>query len=70
MIILLLINHNYHFVPFAVETMGAWGTDAIKFFNQRTKSFLIQKISVTIQKTNAASVMGMLIVTEKMKEIF
>lgn len=77
-----LLDQNYHFVPFVVETMGPWCEVAKVFFNElakrialkthepRTKSFLQQRISMAIQKGNAASVMGTLIETAKMEEIF
>jgi hypothetical protein len=77
-----LLSQNYHFVPFAVETMGPWCKEAKVFFNElaknislkthepRSKSFLQQKISMAIQKGNAASVMGTFLETEKMEEIF
>ena len=29
-----LIRQNYEFIPFAVETMGPWCTEAIKFINK------------------------------------
>lgn len=53
-----LMNQNYHFIPFAVETMGPSGQEAIGFFNdlckliarktyeQRSKSFLQQRLSM------------------------
>ena len=77
-----LINQNYHFVPFAVETMGSWSGDAIHFFNTlsrkitlksnepRSKSFLKQRISMAIQRGNAAAVMGTFRSCDKMDEIF
>ena len=79
-----LIEQNYHFVPFSVETFGPWSSETMKFFNDfcrkittktnepRTRSFLQQRISMAIQRTNAASVMGTFIdsETEKMEEIF
>lgn len=77
-----LLNQNYHFVPFAVETMGPWCKEAKTFFNElakqitmkthepRAKSFLQQRISIAIQKGNAASVMGTFRESEKMEEIF
>lgn len=76
-----LINQNFHFVPFAVETMGTWGTEAMKFFNilgkmmsqtsnePRCKSFLKQRLSMAIQRGNAA-VMGTFSENDKMEEIF
>lgn len=79
-----LINQNYFFVAFAVETMGPWCKQAKKFFNTvakmialktgepRSKSFLQQRISMAIQKANATAVMGSFASKdmEKMEEIF
>lgn len=77
-----LINQNYHFIPFAVETMGSWGQEAIDFFDDlckiialktyepRSKSFLQQRLSMAIQRGNAAAVMGTFRAGEKMEEIF
>lgn len=77
-----LINQNYYFVPFAVETMGPWCADALHFFDilsrkialktnePRSKSFLKQRISMAIQRGNAASVMGTFRDCDKMNEIF
>ncbi|KAL0852553.1 hypothetical protein ABMA27_016972 [Loxostege sticticalis] len=60
----------YHFVPFAVETAGSWGSVAKSFVAEvgrrlrvRTNdplsgSFLVQKLALAIQRGNAASVMG------------
>ncbi|KAI5632042.1 reverse transcriptase (RNA-dependent DNA polymerase) domain-containing protein [Phthorimaea operculella] len=61
---------SYDFVPFAVETSGVWCAAARTFameIGQRLKacgrdpragSYLVQQISLTIQRGNAASVMG------------
>jgi len=77
-----LIEQNYHFVPFAVETMGPWCAEAMKFFHEvskmielktqepRSKSFLLQRLSMAIQKGNAAAVMGTFPQSERMEEIF
>lgn len=55
-----LISQNYRFVPFAVETMGSWSAEAIRFFDTlshkialktnepRSKSFLKQRVSMAI----------------------
>ncbi|KAL0820722.1 hypothetical protein ABMA28_006551 [Loxostege sticticalis] len=60
----------YHFVPFAVETAGSWGSEAKSFVAEvgrrlrvrtndpRSGSFLVQKLALAIQRGNAASVMG------------
>ena len=37
-----LIERNYHFVPFAVETLGSWSTDVIKFFNELAKLIVLK----------------------------
>lgn len=77
-----LIIQNYHFVPFAVETMGSWSADAIRFFDTlsrkialktnepRSKSFLKQRVSMAIQRGNAAGVMGTFRACDNMDEIF
>lgn len=77
-----LIERNYHFVPFSVETMGPWSDDATKFFDElgnmialktedpRSKVFLKQRISMAIQKGNAAAVMGSFEPSDNMKEVF
>jgi ubiquitin C-terminal hydrolase len=61
---------NYIFFPIAVETFGVFGEHAKNFIheisnkmtmiekNPKTKSFLIQNISIAIQRGNAASVLG------------
>ncbi|KAI5636353.1 hypothetical protein NE865_10937 [Phthorimaea operculella] len=60
----------YDFVPLAVETAGAWGSEAIKFVKEvgrrmrerrcdpRAGYFLAQQISLAIQRGNAAGIMG------------
>ena len=62
--------------------MGPWSQEAIAFFNDlskrttlatmepRSKSFLKQRISMAIQRGNAAAVMGTFREEEKMEEIF
>jgi len=58
------------FVPIAVETSGVWTKEALKFLREvrrriavvtgekRFKSFLLQGLSPTIQRGNAASLLG------------
>lgn len=77
-----LIDNNYLFVPFAVETMGSWGTEALNFFNvlskmiafktnePRSRTFLMQRLSMAVQRGNAAAVMGTFRSSDKMEEIF
>lgn len=77
-----LINQNYFFVPFSVETMGPWSAEDTRFFNSLTKriamktyeprsrSFLQQRLSMAIQRGNVAAVMGTFRSCDKMDEIF
>jgi len=64
-----LLN-QYCFVPLAIETSGVYGKDGLRFVReignritansgeQRATSFLIQRISIAIQRGNGISVMG------------
>ncbi|KAI5631689.1 hypothetical protein NE865_15601 [Phthorimaea operculella] len=64
------LKQRYLFVPFAVETTGCWGSEAKAFVKDigcrlrergcdpRSGSFLVQRLSIAIQRGNAASVMG------------
>jgi hypothetical protein len=64
------LSATYCFVPIAVETLGALGDDATDFLHQlgrriaavtgerRSTEFLLQRLSVAIQRGNAASVLG------------
>ena len=77
-----IIAQNYLFVPFACETVGGWCDETIDLINElgsmirritgepRSKSYIFQKISILIQRSNAARVMGSLPDTEKLNEIF
>ena len=61
---------SYIFVPIAVETFGALGESAIAFLKElgrrlavntgesRASQFLLQRLSVAVQRGNAVSVMG------------
>jgi len=62
--------HDYHFVPVGVETTGVLGKHAIEFFKllshklklatgePRSSSFLLQRLSIAIQRGNAASMLA------------
>ena len=64
------LSATYIFVPIAVETMGALGEDAVDFVHKlgrrvasvsgqkRATEFLLQRLSVAVQRGNAASVLG------------
>ena len=65
-----IIARTHHFVPVVVETSGAFGTEALDLFAEitrrvrtvtqevRARAFLLQQVSVALQRGNAASVMG------------
>jgi len=66
------ISRTFHFIPVAVETLGALGVDAATFFKdlgarvktvtqeRRSFEFLMQRVSVAIQRGNAACILGTL----------
>lgn len=72
----------FHFIPICVETLGPWGDEGKKLVRKigamlkevsgekRSTSFLIQRISVAIQKGNAASIMGTVPADSSLEEIF
>lgn len=77
-----IIEQNYLFLPFSVETLGPWCEEAIDFIHvlgkkianctgePKSRTYLIQKISIIIQRTNAARIMGNLPSTDDFNEIF
>lgn len=77
-----IIDQNYQFLAFAVETMGPWSEEATNFANKlgdlliretgeaRAKLFFMQNISIAIQRGNAASVMGTFPSGANLDEIF
>jgi len=64
------LSSEYQFVPIAIETLGAVGDEATSFLQElgrriqlvtndtRTMTFLWQRLSVAVQKGNAACVLG------------
>lgn len=73
---------NYIILPFAVETLGPWCKDAIKFIDAlgkllisstgevRSKEFFRKIISLPIQRGNAASIMQSFPSESKIAESF
>ena len=76
------LKSNYHFVAFAVESLGPWSKEAIDLINKiganliritgepKAKLYLIQKISLAIQHGNALSITSSIPKTPAMDEIF
>ena len=64
------LSHNYHFIPVGTETYGAFGPKGLKLLKsigkriheatgeKRSTMFLLQNISMAIQRANAVCVMG------------
>jgi hypothetical protein len=67
------IEHSHIFVPVAIETLGPWNSAGLDFIcelgrratavtsDPRETTFLLQRISVAVQRGNAASIMGCLL---------
>ncbi|OXA62989.1 hypothetical protein Fcan01_03568 [Folsomia candida] len=75
------LEKQYIFVPVAVETSGVWGMEGLKFIQdvgRRMKdvtgpmstTFLIQRISLAVQRGNAASIMGAVPSQRGLEELF
>ena len=73
---------NYYFVPVAVETFGAWGSQGLKLIKEigrkicdvtgekRSTFYLLQNISMAIQRGNAACIVGTVPVSDGLEEVF
>ena len=73
---------TYTFVPVAIETIGALGSDALMLFTdighrvraqtheQRSFNFLMQRLSVAVQRGNAACVFGTVPPTARSDDLF
>ena len=76
------ISRTHVFIPIAVETMGAVGKDGLSFLKElgtrimtvtqerRSFEFLMQRISVAIQRGNAACILGTLPSASELDDIF
>src|SRR6266516_256307 len=66
----LVSSPDYQFMPVAIETLGVWGPSAIELCREigsrvanlsgdpRSHAFLIQRLSLAVQRGNAASITG------------
>lgn len=76
------IKQSHLFCAFVVETLGSWSNDAIGLFNElgklirsntgvpMAKAFLRQRISIAIQRGNAASILGTVAPCAGLEEVF
>jgi len=78
----IIEKENLLFVPFAIETLGPICKDGHKFINEiarkiedvtgesRSKNFLIQRLSIALQRHNAGCVMGTFPESKGLEEFF
>ena len=76
------LSTDYIFVPFGVETLGPWGPDALSLYRELSERlvevshdrnagvYLAQRISLAIQRGNAASMLGTLPTGGDLAQIF
>ncbi len=76
------LANQFVFVPVATETSGIFGTHALKLIKKigskiitvtnekRSTAYLIQRISIAIQKGNVASILGTIPPSKDLREIF
>jgi len=76
------LSNNFEFVPLGFETMGPWGPEAIRLIRDigvrikaitgeaRAVDYLRQRISIEIQRGNAASVLGTFASSENLDDLF
>ena len=76
------LQNAYNFIPLGFETMGHWGPHAVKFVQElgrllaqstgelRSTAFLRQRLSIAIQRGNAAAIRGTVPDSSELNEIF
>ena len=76
------LTANYSVIPVAMETLGSWGPQGLKFIKdigsriaeatgeKRSKYFIFQAISMAVQRGNVSSILGTIPDAKKMEEVF
>ena len=76
------LTANYSVIPVAMETLGSWGPQGLKFIKEigsriaeatgekRSKYFIFQAISMAVQRGNVSSILGTIPDAKKMEEVF
>jgi hypothetical protein len=76
------LSNNYIVTPVGFEALGRWGPDALSLlasigdkiaertFERRSTSYLHQRLSIAIQRGNAASVRGTIPQTKTLNEVY
>ena len=75
------LAHRFTFIPVAMETSGVWDQDGLRFVREvgvrvavatgekRAPSFLLQRLSLAVQRGNVTSVLGCLPYGDRLDEI-
>ena len=75
------LETSYIFLPMATETLGGWASEAEEFLDvlgsrlmkesnePRAKNFLLQRLSVAIQRGNSKAILEGCLANDKLKEI-
>ena len=76
------LKATYHFIPVAVETLGPWGQEALKFIKdlgariseltgeKKSTNYLFQALGMANQRGNAISISGTVPSARKLDEIY
>ena len=76
------LTQEYQFTPVAVETLGAWGQESLKFLedlgsriatstgDKRSTSYLFQRLGIAIQRGNVISIKATLPDKKMLDELF
>ena len=76
------LQTEFHVVPIAVETFGAFGPNGLSLLTdigkrivratgeRQATAFLFQSLSMAVQRGNTASVLGTVSVSEKLDELY
>ena len=76
------MSNEFHMVPICVETLGAWGPAGHKFIKElgrkisekthekRSTSYIMQNISMEIQRSNSASITATVESPKLLNELF
>ena len=76
------ISKDFFFMPVAMETFGAWARESLDFIRDlgrricrrtgevRSTAFLLQRISIAVQKANAASIISALPCSEELETLY
>lgn len=76
------LKQNHHFVAFAVETFGPWSKEAVELIDKigaklirttgepKSKRYLVERISLAIQRGNAMAVITSIPKSSSMEEVY